>query len=180
VAKLSSRYASALFDLSLERNALNDNLEQAEFLRDTFSEAQCQRIIKHPRISGKEKKSFFDSAFSGKISNDLLGFLHLAVEKNREAFIVPVLDDFIDMGNRHIRKTTALVVSAVPLKNEQVSALEALLSKKLDKQVTINHKVDPSLIGGLYVQVDGYYIDRTVKSSLKDIKDSLISGVDVV
>jgi F-type H+-transporting ATPase subunit delta len=102
-----------------------------------------------------------------------MGFLHLAVSKNREKIIIPVLNDFIDMANNHIRKTTATVVSAVPLREEQVSALANLLSRKLNKQVDIVQRIDPSVIGGIYINVDGYYIDKTIKSRLRGIKESM-------
>lgn len=176
MAQLSNRYATAIFDLSIERDMLNENLDQAIFLRDALSGEECKTILTHPRISSKEKHTFFDNVFSEHISADLLGFLRLAVDKNREEFIVPALSSFIDMANDHIRRTTALVVSAVPLKAEQVSALAALLSKKTNKQVTIKQKVDPSIIGGLYIQVDGYFVDRTIKSRLQEIKVSLSEG----
>jgi len=173
VAKLSSRYATALFDLSLEHNVLEESLSQASLLCDTLKDKDCQSIITHPRISAAHKKNFFDAAFSGHISNDLMGFLHLAVSKNREKIIIPVLNDFIDMANNHIRKTTATVVSAVPLREEQVSALANLLSRKLNKQVDIVQRVDPSVIGGIYINVDGYYIDKTISSRLRGIKESM-------
>jgi len=180
MAQLSNRYAAALFELSLERGLLNDYVEQAMLLRDMLSGDQCQQIITHPRINAKQKKSFFSAAFSGHVNDDFLGFLNLAVEKNREMFIVPVLTEFIEMGNKHNRKATAFVVTAVPLKDKQASALAALLSKKLEKQVEIKQKVNPDIIGGLYVQVDGFYIDRTVKARLRDIKNNLFENVEVV
>jgi len=176
VAQLSNRYATAIFDLSMERGMLNENLDQAIFMRDVLNNDECKNIITHPRISAKEKNSFFDEIFSKHISADMLGFLRLAVAKNREEFIIPALSSFIDMANDHVRRTTALVISAVPLKAEQVSALAALLSKKINKQVTIEQKVDPSIIGGLYIQVDGYFVDRTIKSRLQEIKVSLSEG----
>ena len=176
MAQLSNRYAAAIFDLSLERNQLNENLGQAIFLRDVLSDKECRSILTHPRISAAEKKSFFNEAFSNHISQDLMGFLHLTVAKNRENFIVPVLSSFIDMADQYFRRTTALIVSAVPLKDEQVTVLSELLSRKLSKQVTVEQKVDPSIIGGLYIQVDGYILDTTIKTRLQEIKVSLSEG----
>ena len=168
--RLANRYARAIFKLSLERGVLNDNLDQAIFLRDVLSDADCQSIITHPRITPAEKISFFDKSFAEHINEALLGFLHLAVTKNREKFIVPTLSSFIDMANDYVRKTTATVVSAVPLRTDQLSSLTSLLSRKTKKQVTIEQKVDPSIIGGLYIKVDGYFIDRTIKTRLQEIK----------
>jgi len=176
VARLSSRYATAIFDLSIEGGKLNENLGQALYLRDVLKDEQCKKLLTHPRISAAEKRAFFDEIFKGHIHTDLLGFLHLAVAKNREAFIVPVLSDFIDMANDYLKKSTALVTSAVPLRNDQLSALAVLLSKKTNKHVTIEQKIDPSVIGGLHIQVDGYFVDRTIKTRLQEIKMSLAKG----
>ena len=176
MAQLSSRYAAAIFDLSIERSTLSENLDQALLLRDVLSEDDCQSIINHPRVSAKEKRSFFSDVFSEHISEEMLGFLYLATDKNRTSFILPVLSSFIDMANQRIKKTTALVVSAVPLDAGQISDLTLLLSKKINKQVVIAQKVDPSVIGGLYIQVDGYFIDRTIKTRLREIKVSLSEG----
>ena len=171
--RLSNRYATAIFELSIERGALDENLGQALVMRDTLKDEQCQSIITHPRITAVQKQSFFDEVFKG-VGTDLMGFLHLAVTKNREAFIVPALSHFIDMAHDHLRKTTARVVSAVPLRPEQIDALATLLSEKVSKQVSVETKVDPSVIGGLYINVDGYFIDRTLRTRLQDIKLNLM------
>lgn len=173
MAQLVNRYASAIFDLSLERERLDENLGQAVFMKDVLAEPDCQTIITHPRISATEKRSFFDEAFSKHVSEDLMGFLYLAIEKGREEFIVPILADFINMANAHLRKATAMVVSAVPLAPQQVGALAALLSRKLGKHVDIEQKTDKSVLGGLYIQVDGYYMDRTIKTRLQELKLSM-------
>jgi len=170
VNRLSTRYATAIFNLSVERGTLNKNLDQAILIRDVLADEGCQNIITHPRISPAQKQSFFNESFSNHVSQDLMGFLHLAIAKNRETIIVPTLLSFIGMANDFVRKTTATVVSAVPLKSEQVNSLARLLSKKTNKQVSIEQKVDPSILGGLYVQVDGYFIDRTVKTRLQEVK----------
>jgi F-type H+-transporting ATPase subunit delta len=177
VAQLSNRYAAALFELSLERGALDEDLDQAVFLRDTLREEEAQKVITHPRITGKEKLAFLQEAFSGHISQDLMGLLYLAVDKNREDHIVPILSEFINMANGHIGRTTALVISAVPLGADQVTTLSALLARKLNKQVEIKQKIDTSVIGGLYIQVDGYFIDRTLKTRLHELKLSMAEGM---
>ena len=170
MAQLSNRYATAIFELAQERGALEEGLDQAVFLRDLLREDDVNMIITHPRIPGAEKKSFFDEAFKKHVNADLMGFLHLAVDKGREEYIVAILNDFIDMANAHLRKATAYVTAAFPLKQGQTAALAALLSRKLSKQVDISLKVDPKVIGGLYIQVDGYYMDRTIRTRLQEMK----------
>ena len=177
MAQLSNRYAAAIFQLSMERSKIDEYLDQALLIRDVLSDDDCQSIITNPRISAAEKRSFFDEVFSNHVSIDLMGFLHLTLVKNRETQIIPILSDFIDMANAHNRKTTATVVSAVELGPRQIGSLAALLSRKLSKQVDIVQKVDTSVIGGLYINVDGYFIDRTIKTRLHEIKLDLIESM---
>jgi F-type H+-transporting ATPase subunit delta len=180
MAQLNIRYATALFNLAVERDALKETLDEAVFVRNLLSDEECKRLLIHPGISATEKKHFFDTAFQGKISTDMLGFLHLTVEKNRMEFIVPALSSFIEMARQHMRQTTARVVSAVQLYPEQLSALETLLSRKLEKQVEINLQVDPNVIGGLYIEVDGYFVDRTVKTRLMEMKKAMDGGAAII
>ena len=176
MAELSTRYAAALFELALERGMLNEYLEQAVFVRNAMQLDECQKFMEHPHISKMYKCEFFDNVFGKDMHGDLRGFLYLLVNKNRENVILSALEDFISMGDSHNRKTTATVISAAMPEEQQIAALRDMLSKKLNKQVEISVKVDPLLIGGLYIYVDGYLIDRTIKKQLKNFKDSIIRG----
>jgi len=173
MAGLSARYANALFELSIESGTIDDNLEQAIFLRDTLKDEDCQRIIAHPQISTAEKIDFFRKAFAGNIDENLQGMVYLAITKDREEFLIPALSVFIDMINNHKLKTTARVTSAVALSETQISAIRTALSQKLSKQVDIISKVDSEIVGGLTIFVDGYLIDRTLKRKFKDLKENL-------
>jgi F-type H+-transporting ATPase subunit delta len=178
MAGLSVRYATALFELTLAGNTVDESFDQAVFLRDTLKDADCQRVIAHPRIPEGEKIAFFENAFAGKVNNDLLGLVSLAIKKDRESILVSALTAYIDMVNRHKKRTTAYVTSASVLSEAQIAALEGSLTKKLDKQVSVVAKQNPKFIGGFTVFVDGYLIDRTLKKQLSDLKKD-ISAIQI-
>ena len=173
MAQLSGRYAAALFDLALESAKLAEYREQAAFLSDTLKNEECRRIIEHPHISGAGKKEFLGALFAGKVSDDLLGFLYLGIDKNREKFLVPGLNAFIARVDEFTGRVDATVVCAAPLDKSQILEMEKLLSKKLQKRVNVCVQVDTSVIGGFCVRADGYFLDMTVKKRLSDIKASL-------
>ena len=173
MAQLSGRYAAALFGLALESGGLGNYREQAAFLRDTLKNEDCRRVIEHPHISGAGKKEFLSALFAGKVSDDLLGFLYLGIDKNREKFLVPGLGAFIARVDEFTGRVDATVVCAAPLDKSQILKLEKLLSKKLDKRVSVSVQVDPSVIGGMCIRADGYFLDMTVKKRLSDMKASL-------
>ena len=169
MAKLSANYATALFELAVEGRAENDFLEQAVLLRDVFKDAEVKRVLVHPHIPAAEKRVFFGNAFGGALHKDLFSFLCLLIDKNRENCLLPALCELILMIERRQRKTTARMVGAEVPDQKQTAALKKLLERKLNKQVEITVKASPSVIGGSYIQVDGYFIDQTVKRRLRDM-----------
>ena len=178
MADLGIRYATALFELSSESGTLNEYQEQAEFLRDTLTADGALSILTHPRISAKEKYDFLKTAYGGIVHQDMMGFLKLVVSKNREAYLLSALNKLVDMIRVHKNQTTARVVSAVPLTYEQAGKLADVLSRKLAKQVDVTVLVDPSQIAGLSIHVGEYFLDRTVKTMLKDLKETVRRGAD--
>ena len=171
--RLSVIYATALFDLALQHDAIDEFLEQSIYMRDSLGDEDCQRMLTHPQISAAEKHEFFREVFQGKLHKDLLGFLYLVADKNREAYLISALEMLISMIERHKGKVTAKVLSAAAYDEKQAEELRAILSEKLDKHVELDMKVDPSVIGGPYIFVDGYYIDWTVKKRINDLTINL-------
>jgi len=171
--RLSVIYATALFDLAVQQDAVDEFLEQAIFLHDSLGDADCQRMLVHPQITAAEKHEFFRTAFEGKLHEDLLGLLYLVADKNREVYLLPALSELIGIIQRYKGKVTAKVLSASEYDEKKAGSLREILSAKLGKQVELDLKVDPSLIGGPYIFVDGYYIDWTVKKRLHDLTNSM-------
>ena len=177
--RLSVLYASALYDLAVAKDVVDDFLDQAVMLRDTLQDPDCQRMLIHPQISAAEKHELFAKAFTGHIHEDLLGFLYLVAEKNREAFLLPALTALIELIERRKNKVTARVLSAAEYDEKQAETLRLMLSKKLNKDVKLSLSVDPSVIGGPYIYADGYYIDWTVKKRLRDLTVHMKEGCSV-
>jgi len=173
MATLSARYAAALFTLASEQDLLNVFFEQVVGIRDALTNSDVANLIGNPAVPRTEKRDFLREIFSGKIHDDLFGLLSLMLNKSHEERIVPTLDAFVSMVNDHNGKANAQLVSASQLADTQIDMLKQLLSRKLNKQVDISHRVDPSLIGGFYIYVDGYLIDRTITKQLNDLRSTI-------
>jgi len=174
--RLSLLYASALFQLAKENDLTDEFLDQAAVIHDALKSAECQRILVHPHIPAAEKQEFFKKAFAGHVHADFLGFLFLVTEKNRETFLLPALEALIDMINSYKGKVTADVYFASALDAKQLATMKKALSKKLNKDVEILLKIDPSVIGGPHILADGYYLDWTVKRRLRDLTVHMKEG----
>jgi len=176
MAELSRRYAAALFELSRDKGALDPCFEQAFVLRDILQTDECRGVLEHPHISPSEKRAFLSEAFSGKLNEQLQNFMSLLITKNRASIMISSLTAFIDMVHHARGRIEARVVSATALDEGQIRALGAVLSKKLHKEVDILLEVDPSLIGGFRVHVDGRFMDYTIQRQLADLKNCMKNG----
>jgi len=173
MADLGVRYAKALFDLAIENRQTGEFMQQAQFLCNTFEgEEGALRILTHPLISASDKDAFVEKVYSGAVHQDLMGFMKLAIAKNRETFLLPALTKLVEMIKLHKYQLTARVVSAVPLSDVQLTKISQVLTSKLGKKVEINLIIDPTKIAGLSVHVDGYFLDRTATTMLKNMKES--------
>lgn len=179
MAKLTNRYANALLELSEERGTLERDLEHVFFIRQALSGADVQAFLVHNNISDSVKTQLFQKLFSQNVSDELMGFLYLMVKKSRESLILPVLSEYVDCANKRLGKIEARLVSAKALTDEQVESVRSVLARKTNKKISIKADVDPSVIGGFYVQMGDYIFDSTVRSELNSFKEHLKRGSKV-
>ncbi|MCL2368736.1 MAG: ATP synthase F1 subunit delta [Oscillospiraceae bacterium] len=176
MAELSLRYGTALYDLAAEDGSLSQCLDQAVLVRDTLQKPECRQILEHPHISGREKRAFLQKLFPRPLHTHLNGFLSLLITKNRERISISALTAFIQLANRALGHMEAHVCSATALRDSQVLALQSVLSNKLGKQVSLSLEVDPALIGGISIYVDGHLIDRSVRKQIYDMRNRIKNG----
>lgn len=175
VSGVAGRYATALFELGLEEKAL----EQIEVDLNRFGEAldavdDLARLVKSPVFSAEEQGRALAAILDElKIEGLTKNFL-LLVSKNRRLFAVPdMMTAFRAMLAAHRGETSATVTAASKLTEAQVTALKQALQAALGKDVMLDQRVDPSLIGGLMVKVGSRMIDTSLRTKLTSLKHAM-------
>lgn len=176
MAKLENRYANALLELALEDGTLEQELEQAIRMREIFDDAEVLTFFEHPHVPDADKQALIDSTFGDRMADHLRGLMYLTIRKSREKVIVPILDIFITQGNRHLGRIDAHVVSAAPLNEDELASIRRILEKRSDMAITLHTTVDPDVLGGFYILMDGFVFDATIRSELNKIRERLKRG----
>ncbi len=172
---ISNRYAEALFQLAQEQNSIDKYNDEIKLIYDTIvGEGEILKVLNHPQISSDKKMNILKDAFKDCVSNDVMGLLNVVFAKNRENELVDILDAFLVKVRDYKGLAKAYVESAVPLKSSKLNEIKQKLSDKLNKQVEVEVKVVPELIGGLKITVCGYVLDNTVKNQLEAMKKTLL------
>ena len=176
MAKLvSTTYGDALFELGLEQNNLDLLFEEAGGVQKTFSDnEELLKLLNHPKIIKEEKQRIIKNVFSGRVSGDMEGFLHVIVEKDRYQEIPGIFAYFIHKVKEYKGIGTAQVSSAVELTRLQKRALEKrLLETTRYKSFDVDYKVDPDLLGGLVIRIEDRILDSSLRTQLDRLSKEL-------
>lgn len=171
---IANRYAEALFQIG-EEEELTDMLYQelSEIVNLIKVNQDLFSILKSPVISKKEKISIVDNIFEDKININIKNFLKILIEQDRISFISDISDSYKELLNEKNNILEGFVISAIPMKKEEIKELEEKLSEKYNKNVTLENKVDKSILGGVLVRLGNEEIDGTVKTRLDKMKEQL-------
>ena len=172
----SREYAEALFELAVQGNETKETSEGLETVISALLQTPDYRaMLASPAISKEERLNALDSAFRGKIPDILLAILRMMISRGHVSALNGMARDYEELARGYRGESVAVVTSAVPLKEAETVALRAKLEKKLSKTVIMQFRVDPELIGGIRVEVDGRVIDGSIRNKLDEIKEVMNS-----
>lgn len=177
MAKLASKvYGDALFELAVEENRVKGLADEAVLVKAVLEEnPKLAGLMKHPKVIREEKIKFIQDCFTGRVSEDMVGFLVVAVTKGRFSEVRAILDYFLERVKEYQGIGTACVVSAVELNEKWKSKVEEkLLSTTSYHKMEISYQVDPGLIGGLMIRIGDRVIDTSIKHKLDQMKEKLL------
>ncbi len=172
---MAGRYATALFDLATEEKSVDkvgDALTRFEAL--VAGSEDLQRLVRSPVFSSEEQSKAVSAVLAKAGIDGLAGNFIRVAAANRRLFAVPDMTKaFRAMVARSRGEANAEVVSARPLAAEQIEALKTALKASVGKDIRVDLKVDPALIGGLTVKIGSRMIDASLKTKLNSIKHAM-------
>jgi F-type H+-transporting ATPase subunit delta len=175
ISGLAERYAGSLFDLALEAGAVQAvESDLDRFERLIAESADLERLVRSPVFSADEqRKAVAAVADRAGIAGLVGNFLRVAAE-NRRLFALPaMIRAFRRIAAERRGEVAAEVTSAHKLTAEQEAQLGAVLKGVTGKDVAMALAVDPSLLGGLVVQIGSRQIDTSLKTKLNSLKLAL-------
>lgn len=178
MAKLTAKvYGDALFEAALEKQTLEAVYEEAQALCGIFRDnPKLMDALNHPQIVKEEKISVMENIFSGRVSDEMMGFLTIIVDKGRQKEIPAIFKYFLETVREYKKIGTASVVSAVALRDEQKAAVKAkLLETTPYQEFEVEYAVDPGLIGGMVIRIGDRVVDSSIKTQLYELKKQLLT-----
>ena len=172
---MAGRYATALFELALETNAIEPvKTELDRFDALVADSADLTRLVRSPVFSTEEQLQALSAVLDRMgIRGIAANFLKLAATNRRLFAVRDMIKAFRALVARHKGEATAEVTVAEPLKDQHVEALRAALKSVSGKDVDLDVKVDPAVLGGLVVKLGSRMVDSSLRTKLNAIKHAM-------
>ncbi|KAB2911154.1 MAG: F0F1 ATP synthase subunit delta [Hyphomicrobiaceae bacterium] len=172
MASMAGRYAAALFDLAKDQRQLEQvEADVKSFQSMLASSEDLRRMVRSPVISAEAQAKalavILDKAGIGGLTGN---FLKLIARNRRLFAAADMMKSFRALLARERGEVSADVASAHPLSPEQMQLLADTLKTSIGKNVQINTRVDPNLLGGLIVKVGSRMIDSSLRTKLNNLK----------
>jgi F-type H+-transporting ATPase subunit delta len=172
MASMAGRYAAALFELA------KDQRQTAEVERDVVAfqamldaSDDLRRLVRSPVISAEDQGKALGAVLQkAGISGLTANFVRLIARNRRLFAVADMFKGFRALAARERGEVSAEVATAHALTPEQLQLLSDTLRAQVGKNVQINTRVDPSLLGGLIVKIGSRMIDSSLRTKLDNLK----------
>ncbi len=172
---MAGRYATALFELALETNAIaavKSDLDRFDAL--IAESADLARLVRSPVFTAEEQVRALRSVLNWAGLSGLSAQFLLTVAANRRLFAVrDMIRAYGLIVARHRGEVSAQVTLAQPPKPEHLAAIKEALNAVTKKDVQVEVNVDPSIIGGLVVKLGSRMVDTSLRTRLNMIKHAM-------
>jgi len=172
---MAGRYATALFELTLEANAVEAVQADLDRFDALVAEStDLTRLVRSPVFSAEEQLQALSAVLDRTgISGLAANFLKLAASNRRLFAVRDMISAFRTLVAQHKGEVTAEVTVAEPLKDQHVDALRAALKSVTGKDVDLDIKIDPAILGGLVVKLGSRMVDSSLRTKLNGIKHAM-------
>lgn len=172
---VGDRYAESLFDLAKEENKVTQYLDDIKLVGEVLdSDPQIVQFFNHVLIENDKKIQLLDQSFKGNVDQYVLNFLKLLVQSRRIRYIDDIVKFYINLSNQYLGIEEGMIYTPYELTDQQIQDIEKAISQKENKKVTLKVSIDPSLLGGIKVQIANRIYDGTIKNKVEMLKKELL------
>jgi F-type H+-transporting ATPase subunit delta len=170
-----STYAEALFEAAREREELEGVLEDLEeFVGALRENEELSLFFYGGQIPEREKRRAID-ALTEEMALSTRNFLKVISDNGREEILEEVLVRYEELVKEHLGKIEVEVTTAIELSEEELGRIKDRLAGILEgREVILQTRVDPDLLGGAVFRFGGRMVDSSVRGQLANLREEML------
>ena len=168
---LAKRYAQALFDLALEMK-LEGKIEKDMHLVEHVLQdhREFKKLLKNPVVDDHKKVKLLNAVFGGHIQELTQKFFVLIIKKDREMYLEPVCEAYIDIYQKYNNILPLELTTAFKADKKNRETIVDKVAKATKMKIELHESVDEDIIGGFIINYEDYQFDASIKRQLKELQ----------
>lgn len=168
----------ALYQLAEEEQLDQQILEEFSVLARQFEEnPDYLELLSTPALQKSQRLQIAEEAFRGRIHVYLLDFIKILIQREAAQQLPQCWCQYEKLYNQRHNIERATAVTAVPLSPQLREKLLEKLEQISGKTILLENRVDPAVIGGVSIQMDGKELDDSLKSRLETLRSNLLQVI---
>ena len=171
VSLVAERYAKALFELALEKSAVEEVYHDSLLISQACGNIRELRLLlKSPIINSGKKLTILQEIFGKEINHLTLTYLLIMVRKKRESFIPAIAIKFIELYQAYKNILTVYFKSPILPDEATRQQVLALMEKYTMADIDLKSEIDESLIGGFILNWKDKQYDASIRREIDDMR----------
>ena len=167
MSQTADRYAKAFFEIAKEQDDLEAVQNSMTDMRDLILNLESFRqFLSNPVLSYEERCAVLKALFEGKVPELAFRFLLFITHKGRLDILKDIIESFDLLYITSTGQLRARVITALSIEKDDKALIERRLCDKFHLRMLIKWEMDPSLIGGFHIFVQGQIYDYSFKNQL--------------
>jgi F-type H+-transporting ATPase subunit delta len=168
-------YAETLLEVARAQGQVDTLAEEAQALRAVLrGTPELGRFLDSPRVERESKKAVLRDALSGRVSDMMVRFLEVVVDREREDLLETILAELETLIGELRNEQPIEVTSAVPLDEALRDRLRETFARATGRRIVLRERVDPGLMGGVVVQIGDTLVDGSLRTRLQNLRERLL------
>lgn len=170
------RYAEAAFQIADRDGTLEPWLKDLETAAASLGEGDVARLLANPAIAFDDRAEIVNQVLGKRVSEKARNLVLLLVRRGRSELLPRVATEYRRLYDRREGIVEATVTSATPLDQGELAAIRSRIGELTSGKVEMTTSVDPSILGGVIIQLGDQLIDGSVRGRLERLRNQLAAG----
>ena len=175
MTELAKEYGAGMYALAAEEKIEKDVLEEMSTLKGCFKEQpEFVRLLSNMSLGKEERLGILDSTLRGQVNPYVLNFLKILCERGALHEFAGCEEAYREQYNKDHGVVEAHVTTGEEMNDDQRARLIEKLKQMTGKEVVLLEKVDPKVIGGVLLEMNGQRYDNTVRHRLESVRRAMV------
>ena len=174
---IARRYAVAIFEIARKQNAVDRTLEDVKGIAQVFANRTLAYLLREPKVSAQRKETALRQALTSKVLPTSLNLALLVVQRELVDVMQNIATELERLVLDYRNQAVAKVTTAAQMDEAQGAIVKQALERKTGKDILLQTRVDPSILGGVIARVGDQVIDGSVRYRLHALQQELLTGI---